>query len=198
MSFSTAIKGIYSSIQSAFATMIGKAVVDWGTGELAKLGISQAVNSALVALGLASKATTVATKAAETAAVVPLDASQAASGAAASQAGIPIIGPALAVAAFAAMMAMVLGSLHSAEGGFDIPAGTNPMTQLHQNEMVLPAKYADVIRGMAGNGGGNSNGGGTTTIHIHAMDAQSFSQFIHKNGASVFDSLKHQARNLKR
>ena len=178
--------------------MIGKAVVDWGTGELAKLGISQAVNSALVALGLASKATTVATKAAETAAVVPLDASQAASGAAASQAGIPIIGPALAVAAFAAMMAMVLGSLHSAEGGFDIPAGTNPMTQLHQNEMVLPAKYADVIRGMAGNSGGNSNGGGTTTVHIHAMDAQSFSQFIYKNGASVFDSLKHQARNLKR
>ena len=178
--------------------MIGKAVVDWGEGELKKLGVSQAVNSALVALGLATKATTITTKAAEAAATTPIIAGQTAAEGSKSQAGIPIVGPVLAAAAFAAMFALVMGSLHSAEGGFDIPAGTNPMTQLHQNEMVLPAKYADVIRGMAGNGGGNSNGGGTSTIHIHAMDAQSFSQFIHKNGASVFDSLKHQARNLKR
>jgi lambda family phage tail tape measure protein len=43
----------------------------------------------------------------------------------------------------------------SAANGFDIPAGVNPITQLHQREMVLPAEYADVIRGMAGNGGGS-------------------------------------------
>lgn len=41
----------------------------------------------------------------------------------------------------------------SAEGGYDIPAGTNPMTQLHEREMVLPKQQADVIRGLAANGG---------------------------------------------
>ena len=46
---------------------------------------------------------------AETAAVVPQDAIQAASGAAKSQAGIPYIGPILAVAAMGAMMAAVMG-----------------------------------------------------------------------------------------
>ena len=199
MSFSTAIKGIYSSIQSAFATMIGKAVVDWGSGELAKLGISQAVNSALVALGLASSTTAVATKAAETTAELPLIGAKAGSEAAASQAGIPIIGPVLAVAAFATMMALVMGSMHSAEGGFDIPAGTNPMTQLHAKEMVLPAQYADVIRGMAGSGSSKGvSHGGDVHLHVSAVDAQSVRRLFHENGSALADSLKHQMRNLKR
>jgi hypothetical protein len=42
----------------------------------------------------------------------------------------------------------------SAEGGYDIPSGTNPITQLHEREMVLPRAQADVIRGLASNGGG--------------------------------------------
>lgn len=42
----------------------------------------------------------------------------------------------------------------SAEGGYDIPAGKNPVTQLHEKEMVLPKAQADVIRGLAANGGG--------------------------------------------
>lgn len=41
----------------------------------------------------------------------------------------------------------------SAEGGYDIPSGTNPVTQLHEREMVLPKQHADVIRGLASNGG---------------------------------------------
>lgn len=45
----------------------------------------------------------------------------------------------------------------SAEGGFDIPRGKNPITQLHEEEMVLPKEQANVIRGLASNGG--SRGG---------------------------------------
>lgn len=41
----------------------------------------------------------------------------------------------------------------SAEGGYDIPSGKNPVTQLHEREMVLPKAQADVIRGLAMNGG---------------------------------------------
>ena len=55
------------------------------------------------------------------------------------------------------------GASVSAAGGYDVPAGENPVTQLHEKEMVLPAQYADVIRGLAGNGGTAGSGG----IHIH-------------------------------
>ena len=55
------------------------------------------------------------------------------------------------------------GASVSAAGGYDVPAGENPVTQLHEKEMVLPAQYADVIRGLAGNGGTAGSG----DIHIH-------------------------------
>lgn len=56
------------------------------------------------------------------------------------------------------------GSVMSAANGYDIPAGVNPMTQLHEKEMVLPQAQADVIRGLANNGGGGSTGGAVTVI----------------------------------
>lgn len=99
----------------------------------------------------ASTATT-ATKAAEATAVVGANAAEAASGAAASQASIPFVGPALAAGAFAVVMAMVLGArsqIKSAAGGYDIPSGLNPVTQLHAEEMVLPAEHANTIREMS-------------------------------------------------
>lgn len=43
----------------------------------------------------------------------------------------------------------------SAAGGWDIPRGMNPLTQLHEREMVLPANIADVVRGAAGGGANN-------------------------------------------
>jgi len=199
--FASAMKGIYTSIQGAFSTMIGKAVVDWGAGELAKLGISEAFSSLLIALHLKSAAEETTISAATTVPIVTDNAIKAGSGAAASQAGIPIIGPALAAAAFAATIAMVMGGLHSASGGYDIPSGINPLTQLHQNEMVLPARYADVIRGMSGNNsnnGGGGNNGGDIHVHIHAMDGPSVRKVLMDNGGALQDSLKHQLRNLRR
>jgi hypothetical protein len=53
-------------------------------------------------------------------------------------------------------------AIASAEGGYDIPAGMNPVTQLHEKEMVLPKAQADVIRGMAA--GGGKGGGDNVTI----------------------------------
>lgn len=88
----------------------------------------------------------------------------------ASTAAIPIVGPAAAPGAAAAAIALAEGfalaattaaalSVASAEGGFDIPAGVNPLTQLHEKEMVLPQAQANVIRDLAKNGGAGSNGG---------------------------------------
>jgi hypothetical protein len=57
--------------------------------------------------------------------------------------GAPDFGQAMAAAA------MSFAGLASAAGGFDIPAGVNPLTQLHAQEMVLPASIANPVRAMA-------------------------------------------------
>jgi len=152
------------------------------------------------ALETAAAAKTAATKATETTAVVSSNAVQAASGAAASQASIPYVGPILAVAAMAAMMAAVMGlmgggggggstttttRIPSAAGGWDIPTGINPLTQLHENEMVLPAEHAQTIRDMAGQGGG----GDTIVINTTGGD------FIHKKDLAKL--LKQLNRDFK-
>lgn len=54
----------------------------------------------------------------------------------------------------------------SARDGYDIPAGVNPVTQLHEKEMVLPQAQADVIRGMARNGGAGGQIIDNTVINI--------------------------------
>lgn len=46
-------------------------------------------------------------------------------------------------------------TIPSAAGGWDIPRGMNPLTQLHEREMVLPANIADVVRGASGGGANN-------------------------------------------
>lgn len=59
---------------------------------------------------------------------------------------------------------------YSAAGGFDIPDGVNPVTQLHQREMVLPEEYADVIRGMAARGG--DAGGMSVAVSVDASGSK--------------------------
>ena len=80
----------------------------------------------------------------------------------------------------------------SAAGGYDIPAGVNPMTQLHQEEMVLPASLANGLRGIIAAGGGKSGGNGGNT-YIQALDAGSF---FDRKGATILKSLKKQMRNM--
>jgi hypothetical protein len=62
--------------------------------------------------------------------------------AAASQASIPFAGPFLAAGAASSMLSLLEGMtgplLASAAGGFDVPMGVNPITQIHSREMVLP------------------------------------------------------------
>lgn len=86
------------------------------------------------------------------------NAAKAGSGAAASVASIPYVGPVLAIAAMASVLAAVGGlssKVPSAARGWDIPAGINPMTQLHEQEMVLPAEHANTIRALTNGGGGS-------------------------------------------
>ena len=142
----------------------------------------------------AGAASGIAAKQGETTANVGQSAIEAAANAFKAMAGIPVVGPVLAVGAAAAAMSAVMGllgggggskttttstripggggsgvSVPSAAGGFDIPAGVNPLTQLHEREMVLPQAQADAVRQMAEMGAG-----GTVVINATSGD------FIHK------------------
>jgi hypothetical protein len=75
----------------------------------------------------------------------------ASTGAASAVAAVPFVGPALAAAAAAeteAALTAMAAPLLAARGGFDVPSGINPLTQLHEQEMVLPASLANPFRNM--------------------------------------------------
>lgn len=129
-------------------------------------------------------------KAGEASTVVAANAAEASSGAAAAVAPTPFIGPALAMAAAAAMMSFVMGMnggggstttsttrIASASRGFDIPSGLNPMTQLHEEEMVLPAHIANPLRDTLAQGPmAPESASGSQPIVIHTSGGE----FIHK------------------
>lgn len=147
---------------------------------------------------------TAAIKNTEATSVIGAESAKAGAGAAASQAGIPIIGPALAIGAMVAMVAAVMalkGKMKSAARGYDIPAGVNPMVQLHEQEMVLPSPLSQGLRNIIEQQGGGATpagagaGGGTTVIY--AMDSQDVRRFMQKQGHRVADGLAGQARQFR-
>ncbi|WP_127281485.1 tape measure protein [Neisseria meningitidis] len=201
-SFRQAMNGFFKSMGQTFIQeMVTKPLMGLMRRMVQESAIYKMIFGTKETLETAAAAKTAATKATETTAVVGSNAVQAASGAAASQASIPYVGPILAVAAMAAMMAAVMGlmgggggsqttttttRIPSAAGGWDIPAGINPLTQLHENEMVLPAEHAQTIREMAG-----QQGGSDSTIIINSTGGD----FIHKNDLAKL--LRQMKRDFK-
>jgi hypothetical protein len=167
-SLGASVKGMFSDVTGA--------VVD----SLSKILAQQLINA--ITGNAISKSSTLAQK---------QDAASVAAGNAwKSAAAIPyvgwILGPIEAAAAYAGVMAF-----GSAEGGYDIPAGINPIMQTHAREMILPSKHADVIRGLADNGGGASGGSSfSPSINVSAMDGPSFVKWMNQNAGAVSTSLK--------
>lgn len=200
--FSQAMTGFFKSTGQAFIQeMVTKPLMGMVKRMVQESAIYKSIFGAKQSMEQAGAAATVATKTAETSAVVGANATQAASGAAASQAAIPITGPALAAAAMGAMFALVMGlvgggggskttttttRIPSAAGGWDIPAGINPLTQLHENEMVLPAEHAQTIREMAGQSSGDNS-----TIIINTTGGD----FVHKK--DIAKLLRQMNRDFK-
>ena len=200
--FRTAMNNFFKSMGQTFIQeMVTKPLMGMMQRMVQESAIYKMIFSTKDTLETAAAAKTAATKATETTSVVTANATQAASGAAASQASIPYVGPILAVAAMAAIMAAVMGlmgggggsqttttttRIPSAAGGWDIPAGINPLTQLHENEMVLPAEHAQTIREMAGQSGGDDS-----TIIINSTGGD----FIHKKDLAKL--LKQMKRDFK-
>ena len=200
--FRTAMNNFFKSMGQTFIQeMVRKPLMGMMQRMVQESAIYKMIFGTKETLETAAAAKTAATKATETTSVVTANATQAASGAAASQASIPYVGPILAVAAMAAIMAAVMGlmgggggsqttttttRIPSAAGGWDIPAGINPLTQLHENEMVLPAEHAQTIREMAGQSGGDDS-----TIIINSTGGD----FIHKKDLAKL--LKQMKRDFK-
>lgn len=200
--FRTAMNNFFKSMGQTFIQeMVTKPLMGMMQRMVQESAIYKMIFGTKETLETAAAAKTAATKATETTSVVTANATQAASGAAASQASIPYVGPILAVAAMAAIMAAVMGlmgggggsqttttttRIPSAAGGWDIPAGINPLTQLHENEMVLPAEHAQTIREMAGQSGGDDS-----TIIINSTGGD----FIHKK--DLVKLLKQIKRDFK-
>ena len=200
--FRTAMNNFFKSMGQTFIQeMVRKPIAGMLQRMVQESAIYKMIFGTKETLETAAASKTVATKTTETTAVVGKNAVQAASGAASSQAGIPYVGPILAVAAMAAMMAAVMGlmgggggssttttttRIPSAAGGWDIPAGINPLTQLHENEMVLPAEHAQTIREMAGQSGGDNS-----TIIINTTGGD----FVHKK--DIAKLLKQMNRDFK-
>jgi len=142
-------------------------------------GIRQAIVAELAKI-VAQKVIAFAKERAIALASIQTDAARAGAGAAASQAGIPFVGPFLAIAAMAAIMMAVRGqasSVPSAAQGWRVPAGVNPLTQLHEQEMVLDKKHAQVIDDLANAGG---TGGPQVVLNVQRWGSNHFIAEIDK------------------
>ena len=181
-----------ASLIEDFALMAFRSAETWALTQIRNTLVteqSEALQTAAVAAG-ASEQTAIktaaaaegrATEAAVGSASVFADAHKAAAGAYAAVAGIPFVGPVLApVAAATAYGAVLAFDVFSAAGGMDIGPGVNPITQLHEKEMVLPAGLSERVRNMTDSGGG----GGDVHIHgpfVQAIDTQTGMKFLMAN-----------------
>lgn len=210
-----ALDGLVSHfIQKGFEML-----TQWITMELAKTGATTAGAAARTGAEVAAATTGATVGSAAAMTQVTNNAAVSASGAYASTVVIPFIGPVAAPVAAAVALAAVLGFgalIASARGGYDIPAGTNPLTQLHEKEMVLPAHIAEPLRRSLRGAGPRSNDlagrsalvgssarsetslrgrGGEGDIHIHAVDARSFERLLKSNRRGVARQIRAGARD---
>jgi hypothetical protein len=172
-SVSGLMRGMFNAVLQSFIQMLAQMAAKWLVNQVIMKGISKV-------MGISEIAT---------------EAGKAGAGGVASMAAAPF--PLnLGAPAFGASMsalAMSFAATASASGGFDIPAGLNPVTQLHAREMVLPAQHADVIRSLADSQGG-AGGMGGGQVHFHDYGGLSDSDIRRKAGV-IADEINKLHRN---
>ncbi|MFZ6871162.1 hypothetical protein ACO0LF_03745 [Undibacterium sp. Di27W] len=195
--------GMYGSIQSGMASVIAQTLRGTLTLRGMLSGLFQAVTNAIIDM-LAKQAAEMAMNfalqkllgKAQAVSEVGANAAVAGSAAFASIAAIPVVGPAMAPAAALAASAGAMAFAPvaaSAAGGYDIPGGLNPVVQTHAREMILPAKYADLIRSMAeASGASNANSG--HTINYHDNSGRLSQDEIRRNARVIADVLKDHTK----
>lgn len=169
-----AMRNMLQNIAASFIQMGIDTVTNWIANEIAKreatqmTAVQQIANAAGVAgaQGVASFA----------GAPWPIDI------------GAPAFGAAMALDALAYQ------AMASAAGGWERVPADGMLTELHRDEMVLPAHIANPMRDMVRSGGA---GGGTHHHHytIKAYDRRGLSDFIARNGIELGKGLQRLARN---
>ncbi|MBN6526330.1 phage tail protein, partial [Acinetobacter pittii] len=125
---------------------VGAETAAEASGQAAQTGATIAGEATRTSVTAAGGLTRLGLKAAEAVKGIMMSAWEAMAGAFKAMVSIPYIGPVLAVGAGAAAFGLVAGlagKIKSARGGYDIPSGVNPVTQLHEDEMVLPSQHAN-------------------------------------------------------
>lgn len=192
-----AMSNIFQSILGEVVSMLAKMAARWITTEIVKTQATQAGAAARTAAESTSIGAGLVAQMAGAVKSIMNNAAQAFAGVWAALSGIPIVGPAMAAAEAPMALSTVAGmtGMLSARGGFDIPAGVNPLVQTHEKEMILPAKYADTIRQMADGGGA----GGDTHVHLHAgamLDPRGVRDFFKSNASVLAPALRTLGRNF--
>lgn len=213
--FKQAMVGMIQQMVSETVLQLAMIPIKWAANQVVmtlatQLGVAQRLG--LTAAGAAAETSI---SAASNTAQITGAAGVAAAEGAKSQAGIPVVGPALAALAAAGMLALVLGfaSMVSAEGGYDVPSSGGggidgrggQMGIFHPNEMILPAKIANPLRSMlagpqtgnladsAAAAGANASGGGAmggdVHYHDHTEKGMSPSQIV-ANRAALSKAIK--------
>jgi hypothetical protein len=163
LTIGNAVRGLFVAVAESVVQMLAQVAAQWLANAILQRVIGKATaSSTIVGQAAAAGAGGVASMAA---APFPINL------------GAPAFGAAMAAAAMAYQAA-----IPAAAGGFDVPAGMNPVTQLHQREMVLPASLADGVREMVGQGGGGR--GGAVTVHVSAIDGKSTADWLRGGGAA--------------
>lgn len=193
----SAIRNIANQILGNFVGMGVKMVTDWLKKQVAMTTITSAQEAARTTVTTTAETARTSISTAGAMTQITANAASAASGAASSQAAIPIVGPALGAAAAMAMLALVLGlggGIKSAAGGWD-RIDRDQVAQVHKDEMILPAELAEGVRQGAA-GGASKNQGASSPIYISAVDARGVKRLLSDNGGAVAGALQKQARNF--
>lgn len=176
------------------------------SGQAAQTGATIAGEATRTSVTAAGGLARLGLKAAEAIKGIMMSAWEAMAGAFKAMVAIPYVGPILAVGAGAAAFGLVAGlagKIKSARGGYDIPSGVNPMTQLHEEEMVLPKQHANTIRALGksmANAGfadpASASGGDSYHFNLGFVDTKGADRWLKKNGKAVANSLKGYNRNF--
>ena len=175
--FSDAMADMGKSILSSLVTTFEKIAEDWAVKQIsmALLAKTEAASSA--------------------GAQIEGNIGVAATGAAASQAAVPFIGPALAVAAAGAMVASlaVFEGMAHASGGMLLDR--DQLVFAHKGEQVLPANISSGLQTMISQGG--SGGGGDTHLHYSPTingGNQGMEQLLRTDGQALKAWMAEQSR----
>lgn len=219
-SFSQALINMADQILLSFVQMGVQALAKWAALELAKTSATTAGVATRTAAEASGAATSNALSLGSALKQIAHKAGVAAAGAYAAIAGIPIVGPFLAPAAAAAALFGVMKlatSIFSAKDGEGNVPYDGAMYQLHKNEMVLPAKFANPLRDMLTGAGpkasmlaGNASAAGADARSQMAREANryefnyrpnhtnmdaGFETLLRRDGREFRKWLKRQSRN---